>query len=145
LSRVISIGKGNVEGSGEQQPWNFAAVGNPEIKGKIRLEAEKVESGFYHRRAPQSWLEDLLPFATDEHKPCLERAPWLIVIFEQKYSTGEQGEINKHDYTREAVGLATGMLITTVHQAGLASLTTPPARWSFLTKGWGDPLMNAPS
>lgn len=122
-----------------KQPWHFVAVSDPEIKHKIRAAAESVEDDFYHGRAPESWLKDLEPFATNEYKPYLDEAPWLIAIFETKYEISQEGERYKHYYTRESVGIATGMLITAVHHAGLASLTHTPSPMDFLNQVLGRP------
>ncbi len=122
-----------------KQPWHFVAISDPEIKHKIRLAAESVEDDFYHGRAPESWLQDLEPFATNEFKPYLDEAPWLIAIFEAKYEISQEGERYKHYYTRESVGIATGLLITAVHHAGLVSLTHTPSPMDFLNQVLGRP------
>lgn len=114
------------------QPWHFVAVGDPAIKRQIRAAAEAEEREFYHNRAPEEWLEALAPLGTDEHKPFLETAPCLIVIFAQNYGLGADGHKIKHYYVSESVGIATGMLITAVHQAGLVSLTHTPSPMNFL-------------
>ena len=111
-----------------QQPWHFAAISNPEMKRKIRTAAEEEERAFYGGRASDEWLEALHPLGTDDSKPFLETAPWLIAIFAQK--KGPDGE--KHYYVTESVGIAMGMLITTLHAAGLATLTHTPAPMNFL-------------
>jgi nitroreductase len=111
-----------------KQPWTFALVTDPEIKQKIRVAAEAEEAEFYERRAPQQWLDDLQPFATNASKPYLETAPALIVIFAQ--SQGEDGE--KHYYVKESVGIAAGVLIASLHLSGLATLTHTPSPMTFL-------------
>ena len=111
-----------------QQPWHFAAISNPEMKRRIRLAAEEEERAFYGSRASEAWLDALTPLGTDASKPFLETAPWLIAIFAQK--KGPDGE--KHYYVTESVGIAIGMLITTLHAAGLATLTHTPAPMNFL-------------
>ena len=111
-----------------QQPWHFAAISNPDMKRRIRLAAEEEERAFYGGRASEEWLDALTPLGTDASKPFLETAPWLIAIFAQK--KGPQGE--KHYYVTESVGIAIGMLITTLHAAGLATLTHTPAPMNFL-------------
>ncbi|HSF82647.1 MAG TPA: nitroreductase family protein [Anaerolineales bacterium] len=116
------------------QPWHFAVVSDPAIKKRIRIAAEVIEREFYHERAPEEWLEALEPFDVDEHKPYLETAPCLIVIFEVRYGMEEDGSRTKHYYTRESIGIATGMLITAVHHAGLVSLTHTPSPMDFLNK-----------
>jgi len=109
------------------QPWHFVVVSNPGIKRRIRLAAEQAEHEFYHQRAPQEWLDALAPLGTDEHKPYLESAPYLIVIFAQRYGVSSDGHQVKHYYAQESVGIATGLLITALHHAGLVALTHTPA------------------
>ena len=116
------------------QPWQFVAVSNKKIKREIRLAAENEEQEFYHGRASEEWLDDLKPFATDENKPFLESAPWLIAIFEKRYGINKQGERKKHYYVTESVGIATGMLITAIHHAGLVCLTHTPSPMKFLNR-----------
>lgn len=116
------------------QPWHFAVVSDPQLKKKIRIEAEKEERAFYEERATKSWLEDLAPLGTDANKPFLETAPYLIGIFQQRYSFDEKGEKKKHYYATESVGLATGLLISAFHQAGLACLTHTPSPMKFLNE-----------
>lgn len=116
------------------QPWHFVVVSNPEIKREIRLAAEEEERTFYHGRAPEEWLNALAPLGTDEHKPFLETAPYLIAIFAQSFGLDEQGQKIKHYYVTESVGIATGFLITALHQAGLASLTHTPSPMKFLNQ-----------
>ena len=111
-----------------QQPWHFAAISNSDMKRRIRLAAEEEERAFYGGRASEEWLDALTPLGTDASKPFLETAPWLIAIFAQK--KGPEGE--KHYYVTESVGIAMGMLITTLHAAGLATLTHTPAPMNFL-------------
>lgn len=117
-----------------QQPWHFVVVENPEIKHKIRIAAEAEEKEFYTRRAPREWLNALAPLGTNEQKPFLETTPYLIVIFLQKYGIKENGQKIKHYYINESIGIATGILITALHKAGLATLTYTPSRMSFLDK-----------
>ena len=121
------------------QPWHFVVVGNAATKKRIRVAAEEEERHFYHHRAPRAWLDALAPLGTDEHKPFLENAPWLIAIFVQKYGRLEDGRKVKHYYPVESVGLATGMLITALHMAGLATLTHTPNPMKFLNEILGRP------
>jgi nitroreductase len=114
------------------QPWHFVVVGDPAIKRAIRAGAEKEEHEFYHRRATPEWLAALAPLGTDEHKPYLERAPYLIAIFAASYSVLPDGRPLKHYYVSESVGIATGMLIAALHHAGLATLTHTPSPMGFL-------------
>ena len=108
------------------------AVADPAVKKRIRTAAEAEEKEFYEHRASPEWLEALAPLGTDEHKPFLETAPWLIAVFVQKYGKLPDGRKVKHYYPSESVGLATGMLITALHHAGLATLTHTPSPMKFL-------------
>ena len=121
------------------QPWHFVVVSDPETKRRIRLAAEEEERHFYQHRAPQEWLDAVAPLGTDEHKPFLERAPYLIAIFAQKYGRLADGRRVKHYYPLESVGLATGMLIAALHVAGLATLTHTPSPMKFLNEILGRP------
>lgn len=134
------LAAGTAPNGANKQPWHFAVVSDPDIKKKIRKAAEEEEQEFYHRRAPEDWLEDLRPFGTDEHKPFLEKAPYLIGIFAQSFHLTEDGEKEKHYYVKESVGIATGMLITALHNAGLATLTHTPSPMGFLNE-----IMQRPS
>ncbi|MEO1247726.1 MAG: nitroreductase family protein [Pseudomonadota bacterium] len=126
------------------QPWHFVAVSGPETKRRIRLAAEEEEREFYGHRASEEWLDALVPFGTDANKPFLETAPWLIAIFIQKFSEDEQGEKVKHYYPTESTGLATGLLITALHEAGLATLTHTPSPMKFLNDILGRPRTERP-
>ena len=125
------------------QPWTFVAVNDAKIKKIIREKAEEEEREFYNHRAPEDWLEALEPFDTDAHKPFIETAPWLIPIFVQKYGV-ENGEIIKHYYTTESVGIATGILINALHHCGLATLTHTPSPMNFLNEILGRPKNEKP-
>ncbi len=114
------------------QPWHFVVVSDPAIKKKIRDGAEQEEREFYHGRAPQEWLDALAPLGTDDQKPFLETAPYLIAIFAQSYGVLADGRKVKNYYVQESVGIATGMLITAIHHAGLVSLTHTPSPMGFL-------------
>ncbi|MEO1748535.1 MAG: nitroreductase family protein, partial [Pseudomonadota bacterium] len=105
-----------------------------DIKARIRQEAEKEERAFYSGRAGDEWLDALAPLGTDANKPFLETAPWLIVIFAQRYGLGETGERTKHYYVNESVGIASGLLIAALHNAGLATLTHTPSPMGFLNE-----------
>ena len=125
---------GSAPSGANKQPWCFVVVGDAVRKKQIREAAEAEEHEFYTRRAPQAWLEVLTPLGTDEHKPFLEMAPYLIVIFEQRYGITADGEKEKHYYTQESVGIATGILIAAIHNAGLVSLTHTPSPMGFLNE-----------
>ena len=117
-----------------QQPWTFVVVGNAETKRVIRLAAEAEEYEAYTRRMSDEWKSALAPLGTDWHKPHLEDAPYLIVVFQQVYGLGANGEKIKHYYVNESVGIAVGMLLAALHQAGLATLTHTPSPMAFLTE-----------
>lgn len=126
------------------QPWHFAVVSGVETKKKIREAAEAEEQEFYEHRASEEWLEALAPLGTDEHKPFLETAPYLIAVFLQKYGELPDGRKVKHYYPAESTGLATGMLITALHRAGLATLTHTPSPMKFLNEILGRPKSERP-
>ncbi len=121
------------------QPWHFTVVSDPAIKARIRAAAEAEERDFYTRRAPREWLEALEPLGTDTEKPFLETAPVLIAVFAQVYSFTRDGAKMKHYYVRESVGIATGLLITALHLAGLVTLTHTPAPMKFMSRILGRP------
>ena len=125
---------GTAPSGANRQPWHFSVVSDLETKKKIREAAEKEEKKFYSGRAPDEWLEALEPLGTDENKPFLEVAPYLIVIFSEAYGLDAQSEKIKNYYVSESVGIATGMLITALHNAGLATLTHTPSPMNFLRK-----------
>ena len=115
-----------------RQPWTFVAVSDPEIKHRIRIAAEREERENYGGRMPDEWLRALEPLGTDEHKPFLEIAPWLVVLFRQNHGLGPAGEQVRHYYVSESVGIAAGLFLTAVHQAGLVALTHTPSPMGFL-------------
>jgi len=116
------------------QPWHFVVVSDPDVKKQIREAAEDEERKFYSSRASEEWLEALAPLGTDWHKSFLEDAPYLIVIFGLSNTILPNGEKRKNYYVTESVGIATGMLVTALHHAGLASLTHTPSPMAFLNK-----------
>jgi iodotyrosine deiodinase len=130
---------GTAPNGANMQPWHFVVVSDPDIKRRIRVEAEKEEYDFYHHKAPQEWLDALAPLGTNEHKPFLETAPYLITIFAQTYGVLPDGRKVKHYYAQESVGIAAGILITAIHHAGLVSLTHTPSPMGFLNKVLGRP------
>lgn len=126
------------------QPWHFAVISGPETKRRIREAAEVEEREFYEHRASAEWLAALEPLGTDEHKPFLETAPYLIAVFLQKYGELPDGRKVKHYYPTESTGLATGLLITALHRAGLATLTHTPSPMKFLNEILGRPKSERP-
>ena len=114
------------------QPWHFVAISDPAMKAQIRTAAEAEEAKFYAGGAGDAWLSALEPIGTDASKPHLEIAPWLIVIFAQRYGVDASGDRFKHYYVPESVGIATGVLITALHTAGLVCLTHTPNPMKFL-------------
>lgn len=121
------------------QPWHFAAVGDGDIKRRIREAAEEEERAFYGGRAGTEWLAALQPFGTDWRKPFLETAPWLIVVFQQNYGVGADGTRHKHYYVQESAGIAAGFLLAALHMGGLATLTHTPSPMGFLREILGRP------
>ena len=115
------------------QPWQFVVVSDPKIKKEIRILAEKEEREFYKRRAPKEWLNALEPLGTNENKPFLETAPYLIVVFSKNYEVKGKHKIKTY-YPQESTGIACGILITAIHNAGLVSLTHTPSPMRFLNK-----------
>ena len=131
---------GRAPSGANQQPWHFVIVGNKKIKKSIRNAAEKEEQTFYTKRAPKEWLNALKHIGTDANKPHLEKAPYLIIVFAERYSINKKSEIIKNYYVSESVGIATGFLITALHFAGLVTLTHTPSPMKFLNK-----ILNRPS
>jgi nitroreductase len=130
---------GTAPSGANQQPWHFVAIADQGIKARIRAAAEAAEREFYERRAPQEWKDALKPLGTDDRKPYLETAPWLIAVFLQRYARRADGSKVKHYYTDESVGIALGLLIAAVHTAGLVSLTHTPSPMGFLCDILGRP------
>lgn len=121
------------------QPWHFVAISNPAMKAQIREAAEEEERAFYAGGAGDEWLAALEPIGTGVDKPHLTEAPWLIVIFAQRFGLTEDGTRYKNYYVPESVGIATGMLITALHQAGLCCLEHTPNPMKFLPALCGRP------
>ena len=125
---------GTAPSGANMQPWHFVVVSEAGLKRRIRLAAEAEEHEFYTRRATPEWLEALAPLGTDENKPFLEAAPYLIAIFVQRYRMLPDGRQVKHYYAHELVGIATGILIAALHHCGLATLTHTPSPMNFLNQ-----------
>lgn len=128
------LAAGSAPSGANLQPWHFAVVGDPNLKRQIRVAAEAEEREFYSQRAPAEWLDALAPLGTDEQKPFLETAPYLIVIFAKAYDELPDGRRVKNYYVSESVGIATGFLIRSLHQCGLATLTHTPSPMAFLNE-----------
>lgn len=126
------------------QPWFFAAIGDQAVKHQVRLRAEAEENAFYGGKAGSEWLDALSPLGTDEHKPYLEIAPWLIAIFAQRRGGLTGREDRKNYYVPESCGIATGFLIAALHHAGLATLTHTPKPMDFLNSLCGRPESERP-
>ncbi len=130
---------GSAPSGANQQPWTFVCISDPQAKRRIREGAEEEERAFYAGRAGEEWLGALAHLGTDDRKPFLETAPWLIAIFAQRWGRDAEGRKVKHYYAPESVGIATGFLIAALHQAGLATLTHTPAPMAFLNEICGRP------
>jgi len=123
---------GSAPSGANRQPWHFALISNPAIKREIRSAAEVEEREFYEKRAPQDWLDALAPLGTNSDKPFLEHAPYLIVVFAQKFIIDPKGNKLKNYYVTESASIATGLMIAALHNAGLATLTHTPSPMKFL-------------
>lgn len=117
-----------------KQPWTFCAISNKALKSKIRAAAEEEEQENYAGRMSERWIKDLAHLGTDDVKPFLEDAPWLIIVFKRVHEREENGEKATNYYVNESVGIACGMLISAIHNAGLVTLTHTPSPMNFLTK-----------
>lgn len=126
------------------QPWTFVAVSDPKTKRLIREAAEKEEHAFYTQRAPGPWIDALAPLGTDWQKPFLERVPWIVVLFAQRYGVSGNGERVKHYYVPESVGIAAGLFISSLHRMGLSTLTHTPSPMGFLHTLLGRPPNERP-
>jgi nitroreductase len=125
---------GTAPSGANMQPWHFVAVSNAELKSRIREAAEVEEKELYSHRAGDEWLKAIQPLGTDEHKPFLETAPWLIAVFLKKFTFDSAGKQLKNYYTAESVGIACGFLLTALHQSGLVTLTHTPSPMGFLAE-----------
>jgi len=143
LIETIIRTAGTAPSGANKQPWKFVVVDDPALKRQIRVAAEKEEKESYERRMPQSWLDDLAELGTDWHKEFLEIAPYLIVVFKEKYRI-EDGVQKKNYYTEESVGIACGFLLAAIHNAGLVSLTHTPSPMNFLSEILQRPVNEAP-
>jgi nitroreductase len=130
---------GTAPSGAHQQPWTFVVVSDPDVKRRLRAAAEEEERRSYEGRMPADWLEALRPLGTDWRKPHVEDAPYVIVVFEQTYGIRPDGSKMKHYYVRESVGIAVGLLLASLHRAGLATLTHTPSPMGFLREILGRP------
>jgi iodotyrosine deiodinase len=133
IIKNLILSAGTAPSGAHKQPWTFCLVSNPELKSKIRVAAEKEEYESYSSRMSEQWLADLAPLGTDWQKPFLEQAPWLIIVFKRAFEH-VNGEKWHNYYVNESVGIACGLLITAIHNAGLVTLTHTPSPMNFLTK-----------
>jgi nitroreductase len=142
LDRII-LTAGTAPSGAHKQPWRFVVVTDPALKREIRAAAEAEEREFYETRAPAEWLADLAPLGTGWQKPFLETAPALVVLFALEWTDDAEGR-HKHYYVRESVGIAAGLFIAAVHQAGLVTLTHTPSPMGFLGRVLGRPASERP-
>ena len=143
IELALSIA-GTAPSGAHRQPWHFVAISEPELRARIRSEAEKEEREFYAHKAPKEWLDALAPLGTDFEKRHLTDAPWLIVVFRRDWEPLADGTRLKSYYMTESVGIAVGFLIAALHRAGLACLTHTPAPMTFLRELCDRPVNEKP-
>lgn len=136
---------GSAPSGANHQPWHFVAISDADTKRRIREAAEEEERRFYAGAAGDEWLKALEPIGTSDQKPHLEIAPWLIVVFAQRYGQFDDGARFKNYYVPESVGIATGFLLTALHHAGLVALTHTPNPMKFLNDLLGRPASEKPT
>ena len=136
---------GSAPSGANHQPWFFAAISDPALKARIREEAEEEERRFYEGGAGDQWIKALEPIGTDAHKPHLTIAPWLIVVFAQRWGEFDDGTRYKNYYVPESVNIATGFLLAALHTAGLSTLTHTPNPMKFLNGALGRPASEKPT
>lgn len=129
----IVMTAGTAPSGAHREPWTFCVIRSADLKKRIRAAAEAEEYESYSKRMSDQWLEDLKPMGTDWHKPFLEKVPWIIVVFKRAFEY-DNGQKHQNYYVNESVGIACGMLINAIHNAGLATLTHTPSPMNFLTK-----------
>ncbi len=128
-----------------KQPWRFVATQDPEVKRAIRAAAEEEERvNYLENRMNEEWQEALAPLGTDHHKEFLDIAPWIVVLFEERYELRPDGERRKNYYVKESAGIAAGMFITALHNMGLSTLTHTPTPMNFLSRLLGRPENERP-
>ncbi len=131
MAEILTVA-GSAPSGAHKQPWTFVAIRSSELKAKIRAACEEQEKRFYDELAPQEWLDDLKPLGTDFVKEHITDAPWVVVLFAQKYGIDAKGNKSKHYYVQESCGIAAGFFIAAVRQAGLVTLTHTPSPMRFL-------------
>lgn len=132
IENIIKTASTSPSGA-HKQPWTFCVVSDKKLKHQIRIAAEAEEKESYEKRMGDRWKNDLAPMATDMHKPFLDVAPWIIVACKRVYEYEDDGKKHNNYYVNESVGLACGLLITAIHNAGLVTLTHTPSPMKFLT------------
>jgi iodotyrosine deiodinase len=130
---------GTAPSGAHQQPWTFVALSDPDLKQRLRDAAEAEEHRNYHGRMPPEWLEALALLGTDEHKPHLTDAPWVVVLFRQTHGVRPDGSKRTYYYTQESCGIAAGFFIAAIHHMGLVTLTHTPNPMGFLSELLGRP------
>ena len=136
---------GSAPSGANHQPWHFVAISDPGLKAQIRAEAEEEEKRFYAGGGGDEWIKALEPIGTTADKPHLTIAPWLIIVFAQRWGAFEDGTRYKNYYVPESVGIATGFLLATLHHAGLCTLTHTPNPMKFLNEALGRPASEKPT
>jgi len=144
IIETIILSASTAPSGAHKQPWTFCVVKNPEVKKQIRIAAEKEEKESYENRMTDEWLRDLQPIGTDWHKPFLETAPYLIVVFKRSYELENNHYKHQNYYTTESCGIACGFLLTAIHDAGLVALTHTPSPMNFLSKILNRPVNEKP-
>jgi len=127
-----------------RQPWQFVVVGDPELKGRMRVAVEQEEQASYEGRMPEEWLDAIRPMGTTWHKPYLTIAPWIVVVFAEQYCLHPDGTKQKNYYVKESVGIACGLFVTALHHMGLATLTHTPSPMGFLSEILARPAHEKP-
>jgi len=135
---------GTAPSGANHQPWHFVAISDPAFKKRVREAAEEEERRFYEGGAGDEWLKALEPIGTNDHKPHLEEAPWLIVVFAQRWGHFDDGTRFKNFYVPESTGISCGFLLAALHHAGLVTLTHTPNPMRFLNKMLGRPESEKP-
>lgn len=138
------LAAGTASSGANHQPWHFTVIGKGPLRTKLRQAAEAEEKAFYESKASAEWLEALEPLGTDDHKPYIEIAPWIICVFAQRRGGVTVGENRKNYYVNESVGIACGMLLTALHRSGLVTLTHTPNPMTFMSELCGRPKDEKP-